>query len=157
MIMSTESELITMSKIKFTKEQIEELKANPNVKHVSELGITYTNAFKMHFLEEYHTGKRVLEIFEGSGFDIKTIGVKRAKDSRDRWVSAEKRLEGIQDTRKDNPGRPRTRDLSPEENIKRLKAENEYLKQIIKFQQELARLERQVKKEQRLSRKGNSQ
>jgi len=151
-----ESELITMSKIKFTKEQVEELKANPNVKHVSELGITYTDEFKMHFLDEYHTGKRVLEIFESCGFDIKTIGKKRIKASRTRWVSAEKRIEGIQDTRKDNPGRPRTRDLSPEENIKRLKAENEYLKQVINFQQELARLERQVEREQRLSRKGNS-
>ena len=155
--MSVESELIIMSKIKFTKEQIEELKANPNVKHVSELAITYTDAFKMHFLEEYHSGKRVFEIFELYGFDIETIGEKRAKDSRDRWVSAEKRIEGIQDTRKDNPGRPRTRDLSPEENIKRLKAENEYLKQVIKFQQELARLERQVERENRLSRKENSQ
>jgi len=154
--MSTESELITMSKIKFTKEQVEELKANPNVKHVSELGITYTDAFKVHFLDEYHTGKRIWEIFESCGFNIKTIGEKRIKDSRERWVSAEKRIEGIQDTRKDNPGRPRTRDLSPEENIKRLKAENEYLKQVINFQQELARLERQVEREQRLSRKGNS-
>ncbi len=152
-----ESELISMSKIKFTKEQIEELKANSNVKNVSELGITYTDAFKMHFLEEYHTGKQVLEIFETYGFNIKTIGEKRAKDSRDRWVRAEKRIEGIQDIRKDNHGRPRTRDLSPEENIKRLKAENEYLKQVIKYQQELARLERQVEKEHRLSRKGNSQ
>lgn len=154
--MSVESELIIMSKIKFTNEQIEEIRANPNVKHVSELGITYTDAFKVHFLDEYHSGKRIWEIFESSGFDIKTIGKKRIKDSRDRWVSAEKRKEGIQDTRKDNPGRPRTRDLSPEENIKRLKAENEYLKQVINFQQELARLERQVEREQRLSRKGNS-
>lgn len=152
-----ESELNSMSKNKFTKEQIEELKANPNVKNVSELGITYTDAFKMHFLEEYHRGKQVLEIFETYGFNIKTIGEKRAKDSRDRWVSAEKRIEGIQDTRRDNPGRPRIRDLSPEENIKRLKAENEYLKQVIAFQQELARLEREVEKEYRLSRKRNSQ
>jgi hypothetical protein len=146
-----------MSKIKFTKEQIEELRANPNVKQVSELGITYTDAFKMHFLEEYHSGKRIWEIFESCGFDIKTIGNKRIKDSRERWCRAENRLKGIQDTRKDNPGRPRIRDLSPEENIKRLKAENEYLKQVINFQQELTRLERQVEKEYRLSRKRNSQ
>lgn len=152
-----ESEMNSMSKIKFTKEQIEELKANPNVKHVSELGITYTDAFKMHFLEEYHNGKRVLDIFESSGFDIKVIGNKRMKGSRDRWCRAENRLKGIQDTRKNNTGRPRTRDLSPEENIKRLKAENEYLKQVIKFQQELERLERQVEREYRLSQKRNSQ
>lgn len=42
-----------MSKICFTPEQIEELKHNPHVLNVSEKSITYTDAFKRAFIEEY--------------------------------------------------------------------------------------------------------
>jgi hypothetical protein len=144
-----------MSNIKFTKEQVEELRTNPNVKHVTELGITYTEAFKTYFLAEYHAGKQIHQIFEAQGFDIKTIGKKRIKSARDRWCDAENRLEGLRDLRKGSSGRPRTRNMSPEEQITKLKAENEYLKQLLEFRQELARLERQVEREQRSSRKEN--
>lgn len=48
------------------------------------------------------------------------------------------------------------RDLTSEQQIAKLKAENEYLKQMLEFRQELARLERQVAREQRSGRKGNS-
>lgn len=145
-----------MSNIRFTKEQAEEMRRNPNVKNVTELGITYTEEFKAYFLKEYHSGKSIQEIFEEQGFDVKTIGKKRIKSARERWCAAESRVQGLDDLRKKSRGRPRMRDLTSEQQIAKLKAENEYLKQMLEFRQELARLERQVAREQRSGRKGNS-
>ncbi|STX11224.1 Uncharacterised protein [Kurthia zopfii] len=46
-----------MTKLYFTREQQEQLKCNPNVQAVSEKAITYTDAFKRHFIAEYEKGK----------------------------------------------------------------------------------------------------
>lgn len=42
-----------MSRITFSKEQIEELQKNPYVKRVSDKSITYIDEFKRFFIEEY--------------------------------------------------------------------------------------------------------
>ena len=46
-----------MSKIIFSPQEIHILQKNPNVKRVSERAITYTDAFKNPFIEEYLIGK----------------------------------------------------------------------------------------------------
>ncbi|MGL5963732.1 MAG: HTH domain-containing protein, partial [Fusobacteriaceae bacterium] len=53
-----------MSKIKFTKTQIEQLSKNKYVIRVSEKAITYSNEFKIHFIAEYEKGKSSRQIFE---------------------------------------------------------------------------------------------
>ncbi|PWI21346.1 IS3 family transposase, partial [Kurthia zopfii] len=64
-----------MTKYYFTREQQEQLKCNPNVQAVSEKAITYTDAFKRHFIAEYEKGKVPREIFEEAGLDIELIGL----------------------------------------------------------------------------------
>ncbi|WP_277408881.1 HTH domain-containing protein [Lacrimispora xylanisolvens] len=56
----------------FSKEEIEILSRNPNVKSVTAKQINYTDEFKMRFLEQYQTGKMPLDIFIEAGFDQKT-------------------------------------------------------------------------------------
>ncbi len=46
-----------MSKIIFTRENIEILQNNPNVLKVSEKTITYSDEFKRVFIEDYLKGK----------------------------------------------------------------------------------------------------
>jgi len=145
-----------MSKIIFNDEQVKQLRANPHVKHVSNLCITYAKEFKEHFIEENEQGKTTRIIFEECGFDIEALGIDRVKASGKRWRKAADRLEGLNDKRKLNSGRPRTRDLTPDQQIEKLKVENQYLKQMLEFRQELARLERQVKKKPKSSRERNS-
>jgi len=140
----------------FTEEQVIELSKNPNVKHVSIKGITYQEAFKEYFLEANAQGKTPREIFIEAGFDIEILGNDRVKSSGKRWRKQSKRLEGVKDTRKGGSGRPRTRDLTQDEIIKRQKAEIEYLKQERDFLLELKRLERQAIRKQKLSQKTNS-
>lgn len=145
-----------MSKIIFNEKQMQELKANSHVKSVTRRYINYTDEFKEYFVKEYERGKLPKMIFEECGFDPEVVGVERITSSGKRWRKAAERLEGLIDKRKLSSGRPRTRNLTPEQQIEKLNAENQYLKQMLEFRQELARLERQVKKNPKSSRERNS-
>lgn len=52
-----------MSKITFSTKEIKTLQKNPNVQRVSERAITYTDAFKNRFMDEYLGGKFPRQIF----------------------------------------------------------------------------------------------
>ncbi|MCK7488457.1 MAG: hypothetical protein MZU97_25400 [Bacillus subtilis] len=136
-----------MSEILFKEYEIEQLKANPYVKHVSEKSITYTDAFKERFMDEYHAGKSPSQIFRDNGFDIRVLGQKRIKGASKRWRRAEQRPEGTNDIRKGNVGRKLTKHLSDTELIAKMKIEIETLKQEREFLLELRKLERQVKRQ----------
>lgn len=141
-----------MSIERFTPEQIKQLEKNPNVKKVSDKSITYTESFKERFITEYNRGKLPSAIFEAAGFNVHALG-DRIKQATYRWKQQTKRLEGLKDTRKGGSGRPRTRDLTDSEIIRRQKAQIELLKQERDFLLELKRLERVMIKKEGLSRK----
>lgn len=128
-----------MSKKTFTQSEIKQLSANKYVKSVSEKGITYTDEFKHIFIAEKEKGKFLRNIFEECGFDVNVLGEERIKSASKRWQKAYKKngITGLKDTRSENSGRPRERELSLEEKnarleaqINLLKAENELLKKI---------------------------
>lgn len=144
-----------MSELMFNDKQIEQLKNNSNVKQVSSKSITYQDSFKQAFIEAYRTGKSARQIFIDNGFEVEQIGKKRIKACASRWISQSKRLEGLKDTRKENTGRPRTKDLTKDELIAKQRAEIQYLKQEREFLLELKRLERQAIKEEAAKHKGN--
>nr|WP_233201479.1 IS3 family transposase [Sporosarcina sp. P13] len=118
-----------MTKLLFTKKEQDQLKCNPNVKAVSEKGITYSDEFKRHFIAEYEKGKLPGEIFEEAGLDVELIGKERVHSASKRWRAAYYKdgVKGLQDTRKDNSGRPSERELTLEEKIARLEAKNRLL------------------------------
>ena len=145
-----------MGKNYFTKEQLEILKGNPYVKNVSEKAITYTEEFKLIFLKEYKVNPSPSAIFEKYGLPSSVIGQKRISENSKRWRKQELRDEGIKDTRQVNSGRPITKDLTPEEQIKRLKDQNEYLRQQVEFLSQMKRLEREVKWKQESQHKKNT-
>jgi cell division protein FtsB len=128
-----------MSRKTFTNKEIKLLSANQYVKSVSSKGITYTDEFKRIFIAEKEKGKFSKHIFEECGFDTEVLGKERVKSASKRWKEAYKKngVNGLNDTRAGNSGRPRERDLTLEEKnarleaqINLLKAENELLKKI---------------------------
>lgn len=135
-----------MSKIIFTKENIERLKQNKYVKQVSEKAITYTDEFKHQAIEQSEKGLMSTEIFEQAGFDLSIIGRKRAKNSLDRWKRSYKEsgVMGLRDRRKDNSGRPLERELSLEEQLEREKAKRKFLEVQLEFLKKLDMIERGV-------------
>ena len=77
-----------MGKGNFTPEEIQLLKENPNVRSVADRCITYTNAFKVHFMNEYGMGKSPTQIFREAGFDVKVLGYKRIERVSANWKEA---------------------------------------------------------------------
>ena len=121
----------------FTDEQVKTLSNNKYVLRVSNKAITYSEEFKELFVYEYENGLTPRMIFSKYGFDPTVIGRKRIQNCSMSWRKQSQRSNGLTDTRKINSGRPRKKELSDEENIKRLKAkitileqENAYLKKI---------------------------
>ncbi len=135
----------------FTQEEIEKLSKNKYVKNVSAKGITYTDEFKRLFITENENGKMPREIFEAYGFDIKILGIKRVKSAGNRWRKSYKDsgVLGLNDTRKDNSGRPKTKDLTLEEKYAKLEAQVQLLKAENELLKKLDMLERQMMKKKK--------
>ncbi len=145
-----------MGKNYFTLEQVEQLKKNKYVKHVSEKAITYTEEFKEIFIKEYNSGKLCSQILIEMGFDPKVLGIARIKSISGRTRKQAKRPEGFKDTRSTESGRPRTKDLTQEELIERQKQEIEVLKAKVEFLSLLRRAEREATWKESKSKKKKS-
>ena len=123
----------------FTKEQIIILKANPNVAMVDSVRVFFTAEFKERFWGLYtNEYMRPREILEELGIDIKILG-----SAQIRGIAQNIRKEYERYGKFSDSGKPRTRKtepepgnqtaLSPEDEAKRLRIENEYLKQELEF------------------------
>lgn len=144
-----------MTKRLLTKKEQEQLKKNPYVKSVSDKAITYTDEFKRHFITENENGKLAREIFEAAGLSEELIGLDRIKTAGKRWRAAYRKsgVEGLQDTRKTNSGRPLERELTLEEKIARLEAKNQLLRAENELLKKMDLLERQMIKKLQSKRK----
>ena len=136
-----------MGKNYFTDEQVELLKKNKYVKHVSNKGITYSLEFKELFIEEYRS-KSPVEIFEDAGLPISILGQQRISECSKRWRKQYDERSSLEDTRRNNSGRPITRNLTPEEIIEKQKLQIEILKQENEFLRQIRRLERRYQPKQ---------
>lgn len=133
-----------MGKNHFTEEQVYELRKNPYIEKVSSKTITYTKEFKERFESEYRAGKLPSQILADMGIDHKVLGHRRKNSLVQRIKMYELRPEGCEDTRKNNSGRPSTKELSDTEKIKRLNQKIEYLKQENEFLKKNIQLDREA-------------
>lgn len=142
-----------MSKNQFSKEEVLELSKNQFVKNISCKSITYTNEFKIHFIAEYNKGKTPTQIFKEAGFNTSIIGAKRIKCASERWRKSYKEngVLGLNDSRVNNSGRPRKRELTDKEIIAKKDAELAYLKAELELVKKLDLEERQVMNKKLLS------
>lgn len=113
----------------FTDEQVKELEANPYVVSVTPKYINYSEEFKELFLIDYNKGFLPIDIFRKYGFDTQLIDSRRRVNFVQRIKKESQRLDGFKDMRKVNSGRPKTKNLTPEERIEYLKYQNNILKQ----------------------------
>ena len=65
--------------------EMDVLKKNPYVADVNRQRILYTYEFKCFFMEQYLAGKRPVDIFRQSGFDVSMLGEKRIERATARW------------------------------------------------------------------------
>jgi len=135
-----------MSKITFSSDDIDILNRNINVLRVSEKSITYTDEFKRHFIEEYLAGKLPRIIFEEAGFDLNMLGYRRAEQSACRWLRAynQNGIIGLRDTRTENSGRPRIKELTQEEIIAKQEAKIKLLEGQVELLKKADKIERRL-------------
>jgi transposase len=133
-----------MGKNYFTEEQQSELRTNPYIQKVSAKSITYTKEFKEKFQEEYRDGKLPSQILSNMGIDHQVLGKRRKDGLVAKLKIYELRLEGFEDTRKNNSGRPATKQLTDVEKIKRLEQKITYLKQENEFLKKNTQMDRQA-------------
>ena len=145
-----------MGKNYFTPEQVEQLRKNKYVKHVSEKAITYTEEFKEVFMIEYNSGKLPSQILTEMGFNYKVLGRRRIDNIVHTTKKQALRPEGFKDTRSTESGRPLERELTQEELIERQKQEIEVLKAKVEFLSLLRRAEREAAWKESKSKKKKS-
>lgn len=138
-----------MSKVIFNEEQIKALKNNPYVKNVSEKGITYTNEFKEEFMKLYLKNFLPRQIFAKLGFDTSALGERRISNTAQRLKQKYKEGKGLEDARKGGSGRPRTRKLSKDEEIEKLKHKIKYQEQQIEYLKKITFVDKKSKWESR--------
>lgn len=76
--------VIGMAK-RFTQQEIEILKTNPNVKAVRENRLTLTYEFRLILWGHYQEGDSLKEVFIQHGFDIQRIGVRNIYSIKDKF------------------------------------------------------------------------
>lgn len=135
-----------MSNILFDEEQQKQLRASHWVKSVTEKSISFTEDFKVYFINEYNLGKLPKQIFKDAGFDINMLGDKRIEQCTARYKRQNKRIEGFHDTRANNSGRGIGKELSIDEENELLKKQNAKLQQELEFLKKMEYLARQAKK-----------
>ena len=114
----------------FSIEQMKELSENPYVLKVSEKAITYTEEFREQFYIMYADEMSPTNIMREMGFDVIALGERRIGNIVQRVKNmAEKGC--FKDTRVDSSGRPRTKEMTPKEEIAYLRHKVEYQKQQI--------------------------
>lgn len=133
-----------MGRTYFTEEQQSELRKNPYIKNVSLKSITYTKEFKEKFEEEYRVGKLPSQILADMGIDHHILGRRRKESLVTRMKLYELRPEGCEDTRKNNSGRPSTKELTNAEKIERLEQKIAYLNQENEFLKKNIQMDRQA-------------
>jgi len=138
-----------MSTYCFTDEQVRELRLNPYVRKVSNKSITYTDEFRVFFVREYENGLLPKQILRKAGFDPKVLGDKRIKALTFRFKKMVTRPEGAEDARKKNGQNCRaTKNLTPQEEIQRLKHKIKYLEQENDFLKKIRFLDRKAQSAQ---------
>lgn len=129
---------------KFTPQEVTNLELNPYVQRVSQSSITYTQAFKELFILKDNQGMMPTEIFREAGFDPAILKAKRIDSSAQRWRKKVINGQSLEDERPGNSGCPKTKNLTVEEEFKRMKAQIAYLKAENDFLKKLEQAEREA-------------
>lgn len=134
-----------MSKLRFRKEDIDKLKDNPYVLNITEKAITYADEFKEKFIELYNKGVTPTEIFRKCEILPEIIGQKRIDTFSYRVKQKIKNGKILEDDRKGKSGRPKTKELTKDEEIQRLKHKVQYQEQQIEFLKKISFVEKKAK------------
>jgi hypothetical protein len=124
------------TKRKITEEQKQILLQNPNVFNVGKVSIYYTKDFRKKAVELFYQGYTPKEIFKDAGFDLNIIGKSAPAICLGNWrFHDKKRKQKKENLLKQNQS----------DELKKILAENKYLKAENEFLKKLEALENQFR------------
>ena len=122
----------------FTKEQIQQLSANENVRRVSETTISFNEEFSRRYYSERINGKQPKDIFKENGIDPEVLGRSRIKNYDIHTRRKAERESGFTDERKLNQRRPKKVPQTDADRITQLEHELAYTRQEVEFLKRIA-------------------
>ena len=125
-------------KNKFTKEQIQQLSANKNVRQVSESTVSFREEFTRRYYSERINGKRPEDIFRENGIDPEILGKSRIKSYDVHTRQKAEREAGFSDERKLNQRRSKNAPQTDTDRITQLEHELAYTRQEVEFLKKIA-------------------
>ena len=110
------------------------LESNPVVEKVTASNVTYTSKFKIKAVSEFFKGISPSQIFADAGIDLEMFGKTYAKKCLSRWRKIHEELgnDGLKSERRGSgaTGRPAKKFKSPDDELRYLRAENDFLKKL---------------------------
>ncbi|MCZ4415847.1 IS3 family transposase [Enterococcus lactis] len=143
-----------MSKKIYSQAEIQALRNNPNVKSVTEKGITYSSEFKIKAIKQSKQGMKSTQIFELAGLPSHLIGKGKSDQSLSRWKRLYKDhgedvlLQETRGSKNNGPYGPR-KQLSLQEVLDKANARIAYLEGNLELIKKLEQHKRSVKNDKR--------
>ena len=136
-----------MAKIKFTEEQMEELRQNPYVEAVTENMVCFTMEFKRYFYSQAKAGISSRKIFKECGIDPNILGTKRIEGFRTTLNRNVRLGKGFTDRAHKRPPEKSSEDKTLEARVRYLENELAYTRQEVEFLKkiQMADMEAQIK------------
>lgn len=110
------------------------LESNPVVEKVTASNVTYTSKFKIKAVSDFSKGISPNQIFANAGIDLQMFGKTYAKKCLSRWrkIHDEFGNDGLKSERRGSgaTGRPVRTFKSPEDELRYLREENDFLKKL---------------------------
>ena len=132
----------------FTKEQMDHLRVNPNVKSVTQSTIRFTEEFKRYFYQKHSSGMRAQSIFLECGIDPDVLGESRIEGLCYTLNKQAKRDTGFSDNRQKNYRRPeKNGEESVDTRIRQLEHELAYTRQEVEFLKKLQLADMEARKQ----------
>lgn len=130
-----------MKRKPYTVQEKAELLKSEAIEKVGEYVVTYSKEFKLFAVGEYLSGKSPMQIFLEAGVNVDILGHEQPQKSLARWRKTYNLYgaPGLLQERRglNSPGRPSKNVLSTEEQLEKLKRENEILKLKVEYLKKL--------------------
>ena len=122
-----------MSNKLFSQEEVEMLRANPNVESVTNRCVFFTPEFKQQAYNELTSGLKMREILLRHGIDPEVLGQPRITGFQEKLEKQAARSEGFQNLRHTGQKLPTTREKTLEKRIHELEHQLAYTQQEVEF------------------------
>lgn len=132
----------------FSKREVEILRSNPNVRHVTETSVSFTEEFREVLYEAKCQGKSLSETLRKHGIDPDILGPSRISGLRYTLNKKSRQSGTFSDQRKENYRRPpKEGDATVEQRVRQLENELAYTRQEVEFLKKIQAANMEAQKE----------